>query len=275
MPDFTFDYTAYYRWEWFRKAQWQASFRVWKRRSTGGFIELVKGRGLAQEPMLDCTCGLGLKTIVLKEEGINVEGSDVCALAIECARVLAAEEGHPDLGFFQAAWDELPQATSTRYAAVFNDVVSWIYSDEDMAAALEGMHDVLRPGGILAYAGALPGSSEDRDALLELEWNRMLGQHGKFGLGWRHSDGDTTVTELLAHEKGPDCVDRHHLFLIEEACQPLRLEAMTVRQGLRWGWTRIEPFLRRAGFCEFATQDFTADDGRPYPLVVAKRDRSG
>jgi len=272
MDNFTTDYTVFYRWEWFRRAQWQKRFRKRKRASAGGFVALVKERECDKEMVLDCSCGLGLKTIVIKEAGINVEGSDKCALAIECARLLAEEEGHLDLRFFPAAWEELPRATDKRYAALFNDALSWVYSEEEMALSLKGLHDVLRPGGVLAYMGALPGSDVDEEALLEQEWRKMLAQSGRYSLGFRHADGNVSVTQALVQDKGLDYIDRHHLYLIEERGKEPRLEAMTMRHGLKWHWPKMEAFLTHAGFCEFTTKEFIGANGKPSSLVVAKRD---
>jgi SAM-dependent methyltransferase len=271
MDDLSTDYTVFYRWQWFSRERWQGIFRERKRHSSGGFVELVRERGLAGEKVLDCSCGLGLKTIVIREAGLDVEGSDGCRFAVEHARQLAAEEGHGDLRFFQATWAGLPQATDRRYAAVFNDALSWVYSEQEMAASLRGLHDVLRPGGLLAYMGAPPGSAEHTPDLLEQQWQKMLAECGRYHLGFRHTDGTTTATELLVQEKGPDCVDRHHLYLVEERGKEPRLEAMTMRHVVKWHWPKMEPFLREAGFCEFATHDFVAANGRPFPLVVASR----
>jgi len=272
MAELSLDYTPHYRWEWFRRAQWQGTFRERKRASCGGFAELVRERGLADEPVLDCSCGLGLKTIVLREAGLRVEGSDKCALAVEHARLLAAEEGHPGLHFFVSTWEDLPAATGVRYAAVFNDALSWVDSGEEMAASVRGLHDVLRPGGLLVYQGAQPGSHGDRAALLDAQWQAMLAEHGRCGLGFRASDGARTVQEILVHERGPHYVDRHHLYLIEEPGQEPRLEATTMRHGCKWDWCLIEPHLRAAGFTGFGVKSSTAADGRVRQFVVAERE---
>jgi hypothetical protein len=59
--------------------------------------------------------------------------------------------------YFVSSWAELPMRTEEHYAAIFNDALSWVHSDEEIADSLKGLHDCLRPGGILTYAGALPG----------------------------------------------------------------------------------------------------------------------
>ncbi|GAG25431.1 unnamed protein product, partial [marine sediment metagenome] len=258
------DYTTSYRWEWFSRARWQEGFRHAKKASSGGFVELVKERGLDRELVLDSSCGLGLKTIVMEEAGINVEGSDACALAVEYARLLAEEEGHRDIRYFQSTWEALPRTTEKRYAALFNDALSWVYSEEEMVASLKGLHDVLKPGGILAYMGALPGSDENTSALLyNGEWSKMLSEAGRYSLGFRFSDGHRCVTQAVVLEKGTDYVDRHLLYIIEDGKKRCRLEARTERHPLKWHWPRMEQHLVRAGFCEFTTKEFIADSGKP------------
>ena len=56
--------------------------------------------------VLDCSCGLGCKTILLAEMGYEVEGADGSAFAVKCAAELAAEEGH-SIRFFRARWETL------------------------------------------------------------------------------------------------------------------------------------------------------------------------
>ncbi|MCP4645567.1 MAG: class I SAM-dependent methyltransferase, partial [bacterium] len=251
MPAFTTDYDVFYRWQWFSRDRWRGGFREGKRHSSLGFADLLKERGMAEEPVLDCSCGLGLKTLVMKELGLRVEGSDACAEGIEYARRFAAEEGHPDLAYFPSTWAELPEATEQRYAAVFCDALSWIHEDADMAASLRGLHDVLRPGGVLVYMGALPGSggfdgSEAR--LLEEEWQRALAhQGGPYALGYQHTADGVSVTETIVLERGTDYIDKHHLYAVTED-GATRLEAMTMRSVVKWYWDRIEPLLRAAGF---------------------------
>jgi len=268
---FEVDYTAYYRWQWFARAQWRNDFRRTKRASATAFAQLVKERGFSDKPVLDCTSGLGIKTIVIREAGLAVDGSDKCAFAVEHARLFAEEEGHGDLKFFEAAWQSLPKAAPTRYAAIFNDALSWIYSKREMAASLKGLHDALLPGGILVYMGALPGSRPQAKKLLADEWARTEAGSKGFALGWRHAEGGVSVSEIQAADRGRNYIDRRHLYVIEEEGKEPRLEFMTLRCVYKWDWRVIKPLLLRAGFRKFTTKEFPAADGRRAHLVVAER----
>lgn len=264
------DYTAHYRWEWFRREQWRRSFREMKRHSSNAFVELVQDRKTVDKPVLDCSCGLGLKTIVMREAGLNVHGSDGCAQAIELARLFAAEEGHTDIPYFVSSWAELPRRTETRYAAIFNDALCWTHSDEEMAASLRGIHDCLLPGGILTYMGALPGTDTDRQQFLEKEWNKKTG-NGTHFLGMQAADGNTSVQEVVFLEKGANFIDEHHLYIIDDNGRN-HIESWCLRCSLKWSWPRIQPFLEEAGFLSFGTKEFVAADGKPFHLVVAGRE---
>ncbi len=105
------DFTAHYKWEWFRRGKWRGLFREWKSHSSGAFIELMDERDMMAQPVLDCSCGLGLKTIVMREAGLNIQGADRCEPAVEYARLLAQEEGHGDMTYFVSSWAELPRTT--------------------------------------------------------------------------------------------------------------------------------------------------------------------
>ena len=106
MTQCTCDYTPHYRWEWHLREQWRGSFRERKRHSSGAFMELVRESGMLAQAVLDSSCGLGLKTIVMREAGLEVHGADGCAEAIRLARLFAEEEGHSDIPYFVASWAE-------------------------------------------------------------------------------------------------------------------------------------------------------------------------
>jgi len=269
MADTSNDYAVHYRWEWFRRSQWRGTFRQRKRHSSGGFVELVTERGLADEPVLDCSCGLGLKTIVMHEAGLNVRGADGCAAAVEYARLLAAEEGRPDIAYFRSAWADLPGASDERYAAIFNDALSWVYTEEEMAASLRGFHEALQPGGLLVYMGAVPGSDGSERTIMEQEWRRLTAD-GTCGLGWRHAEGGVSVQELWTYARGGDFIDKRHLLVIDED-GARRLEDWTLRHAYKWQWPKMESFLRAAGFVEFTTKEFMAANRKAFPLTVVRR----
>jgi SAM-dependent methyltransferase len=247
------DWERLYRWEWFRRATWRGDFRARKVQSPQAVKCLLAGR--TAPTVLDCSCGLGLKTIVLRELGLGVCGSDQCAFAVEKAQELARLEGHPEIEFFTSAWAELPKRTDRRFDAVFNDALSWVPTREDFEAALGGSIGVLKPGGFLVFFGAEAdgrSGTEHRARLLHREWTRRP----RFSVEWDHTDAGTRCTSLLVREKGDSFIDEHHLFLIEE-CGMRRLESATIRQPILWDWPILVDLVRHAGFAHLETRHFT------------------
>jgi len=230
----------------------------------------MRERGAEDQPVLDCSCGLGLKTIVMREAGLAVSGADSCIEAVRLARRFAEEEGHEDIPYFVSSWADLPRNTEMRYAAIFNDALSWVYADEEMGASLRGLHDSLLPGGILAYMGALPGTRDDRQRLLDQEWEKRTAG-GRHRPGIAAVDGRTAVQEVIFSEKGTDYIDEHHLYVVRDGDEQ-RIESCCLRVALKWGWATIQPFLEEAGFMSFTTKEFVAANGEPFHLVVAVRD---
>jgi SAM-dependent methyltransferase len=244
-----------YRWEWFHRAQWQPSFREAKAgkwgRSCGALKKILDDLG--GRFALDSSCGLGLKTIILREMGVEVVGCDGCGFAVEKARELARLEGHA-IEYFVSRWAELPDQTHLRFDGIFNDALSWIVTREEFEASLRGFLGVLKPGGVLVFMGAEKGSSSDpesRRAFLESFWR----SRPRFSIDWSYEEGGTRCTSVQAREKGDLFVDAHHLFLIEENGEQ-RLETATIREPAYWSWAALEDVFAQVGFARLDTRQF-------------------
>jgi len=266
------DWETFYRWDWFHREQWRGGFRDRKRGEHGGSCRAVKEMlgEMGGELALDCSCGLGLKTIVLKEMGVNVVGSDACAYAVEKARELARLEGHAELEFFTSAWGELPKRTELRFDAVFNDALCWTPTREEFAASLQGCLEALNPGGILVFFGAEKGSPSDpesRKAFFEEFWQ----SRPKFAVEWTHEVDGVRCTSIYVRERGDMYVDGHHLFLIEDHGQH-RLETATIRKPVYWDWETLESLFSDAGFSDLTTRTFPGlgNGGADITLNVAR-----
>ena len=237
-------WATFYRWEWFRRQQWLPDFREAKRKSCEAFARALEGCDL----VLDCSCGFGLKTVVMKEMGLNVVGSDGCAYAVERARELARREGK-DIEFFASTWEDLPLRTDLRFDGVFNDALSWIATRDEFEAALAGLRAVLKPGGVLVFAGAPEGAPPERSGeILEKAWRRSP----RFAVEWTHAEGEVSCTSIVARERGEDYIDEHHLFLID-AASGRRLETATIRQPCSWHWGLLAEMFLDAGFSKLET----------------------
>ncbi len=264
-------YETLHRWQWFQRAQWLGSFREWKRGSPLAFgrviDEITDENGGA---VLDSSCGLGLKTIVMKELGLDVSGSDGCGFAVEKARELAAAEGL-DIEYFVSCWEELPVRTDRRFDGIFNDALSWIATREEFTASLRGFLGALRAGGALVFFGAGEGSPSDPESRRRFFEDYWL-EKPRFSLEWSHAEAGTRCTSICVREKGDMYVDEHRLFLVEEGGVQ-RLETATIRQPAYWHWEALQEMFRDAGFSRLQTRSFDGLglDGGAIKLNVATK----
>jgi 2-polyprenyl-3-methyl-5-hydroxy-6-metoxy-1,4-benzoquinol methylase len=112
-----------WKWTWFTRDQWQPEFRTWKDGTRRALQSLLPK--LEAQSVLDCSCGLGWKSIVLAEMGYDVEGSDGSALAVRHARELAKDEG-ANVRFFRSRWEGSGQTAGRKYDCVYNDAFAWL-----------------------------------------------------------------------------------------------------------------------------------------------------
>jgi SAM-dependent methyltransferase len=267
------DWETFYRWEWFSRDRWRGGFREAKRGKFGGSCACVKE--LADEfgasaRVLDASCGLGLKTIVLSEMGVDISGSDGCAFAVDKARELARLEGC-DIEHFVSTWAELPTRAPRRFDVIFNDALSWTVPREEFEASLAGFLGALSPSGVLVFMGAEEGGSADpvhRHKLLDELWCRR----GRFEIDWTHEAEGLRCTRIALRELGADFMDEHGLYLIDERGRQ-RLEVATIRQPVTWHWPLLAEMFASAGFASLHTRTFPgrSASGGPIRLNVATK----
>jgi len=101
-------------------------------------------------PILDCACGIGTQTLGLAQAGFAIEGSDIAAVAIDCARREALARGLA-IDFRIDDLRELNTAPLGTFGVTLalDNALPHLESDVDISTALSVMRDRLRPGGIL------------------------------------------------------------------------------------------------------------------------------
>jgi SAM-dependent methyltransferase len=261
---------TYHRWEWFQREKWRYRFREDKGARWGGspagFKRIMEKTG--GKLALDASCGLGLKTIMLGEMGIDVMGSDKCEFAVEKARELSKLEGL-QIEFFTSRWAELPSNTRMQFDAIFNDALLWTATREQLEASLRGLRAVLKPKGVLVFFGA-PESDDEAENVEKLEecWESKP----RFSIEWTHSDDEKHCTSLLARERAEDYIDEHHIYLIEEYSEP-RLESATIRQPFYWHRPLLEKLFAKAGFSSLQDRTFhgMGKGGTDFTLNIATK----
>ncbi len=263
-----------HHWEWFRRAAWQPTFRADQLGTGGGsvraFVELAKT--IDADVALDCSCGLGRKTICMAESDLNVLGSDRSPVAVHHARELARQEDCP-VSYFESSWAELPRHVPHDVDAIFCDALSWEPQWGGLSAAMVGLFHSLKPGGFLLFLGA--GEDSDDAAgprLVAEEWDE--GEQER--IEWFHREGATVCIKLKQKQRGTDYIDDRLLFAVHDDGQN-RLETTTLRRPCYWGWSHWQELTRMAGFCHLETRTYEGygTDGGTIQLNVAWKSGEG
>ena len=127
--------------------------------------------------ILDCACGIGLQTIALARHGHNVTGTDASEAMIVQAGKRAADAGL-DIPLVQCAWADLPRKFDREFdlAICRGSSVAHCVTGEEMIQSLQGIHSVLKKGGLLV--------------LHSRNWERLYEKHPQSTVfGTRTRDG--------------------------------------------------------------------------------------
>lgn len=158
--------------------------------------------------VLDAACGSGGHGLWLARQGYRVAGADVSPAMIQLAQQKAAEAGL-DVPFVVASFFHLPSAIF--HPPLFDAVLCLgnslphLLTQADLVAALRGMADVLRPGGLLV----LQNLNYDLRWQRQPRWFAAQGGvlDGQEVLVWRFADYDAPAGRIAFHialfRKGP------------------------------------------------------------------------
>jgi len=241
------DWDVIWRWQWFRRALWQPYFRDPSHpegrpaRSTPIWAAALQQFGAHR--VLDCQCGLGLRTILLKEAGFDVVGTDASGVAIEHARELAGA-WNLDIPFYHCTWQCLGEQFAGEFDAIVNDAFAWTLTRTELRFAAHNFAAVLKPGGVHIFTGADQWSSpSDRAAAVEHAWQSAP----RFQIRNFFEQGDTSMVLVVARDRAEYGVVENYLFVIRDASGP-RLETAAICNSLAWTWEDYVTVCREAGF---------------------------
>lgn len=246
-----------WKWTWFLKDTWTGWFRQEVMEGCSAVRDILGD--FHAKSLLDASCGLGWKTIVFAEMGLASEGADGSAVAIEHAPMLARESGL-DLRFFASPYDELGARARRTYDCVLSDRFDWIRERNDLEAAARGIRSVLRPGGCFVFGAVPQDSKEDLRRAIEAEWGRQL----RFVVRLPYERDGVRVTDVVVHDRLPEGVMHHRIFLIEEQGR-LRLETAFELRLAKWTRDDYAEVLANAGFRDFST--FKRPGSGPLPMM--------
>ena len=218
--------------------------------------------------VLDCTCGLGTKTICLAEMGYEVEASDASAEAVRITRLFSEEEGL-HIRCLRSRWDELGEKCGRRYDWVFSDAFDLAPTREDLLAAARGICAVLREGGRFVFPGAHQWfTDEEREEVLRMDWEGLQ----PVEVDPPRHEGDLRVMGVYFHERCPEGIIVNGVRLWEQGGRTRVDVAKDWIRCFRWTWEDFVGVLTDAGFAEVYSRKLKGFPARaPYIPNVAER----
>jgi SAM-dependent methyltransferase len=110
--------------------------------------QVALGLGLSGRRLLDVGCGTGKSFMPLLERGYDVVACDVSAEMVARARRRAAPRGAQVL---VADARELPELGEFDLVTSLDDCLNYLLTDDELAAAFDGVARNLRPGGLFIF----------------------------------------------------------------------------------------------------------------------------
>ena len=251
-----------WKWFWFTRDQWQPKFREWKDGTRLALASLLPKLGA--KSVLDCSCGLGLKTIILAEMGYEAEGCDGSKVAVCHAQELADEDGQ-EIRFLQSRWDRLDEKCRRKYDCVYNDASAWITTRGALNASARGVYSVLKRGGKFIFQGADEWTGDGpKEPIIKQQYEK----EGPFeALPVCERDG-VRLTTLVVREMTGDGVLGSRIHVIDDR-GTTRIEIAQVLDCCKWTWSDYVEAFRKAGFRRLYSVKERGSGSAPYILNVA------
>lgn len=217
-------------------------------------------------PILELMCGSGRVLRPLAQAGYQVVGVDVSPALLELARQALADAGLLRRATLVEA-DVRAELSTGPFALALCAVNSFTHLEtaEDQLAALQRVHAVLAPGGLLVLDLANPDPREllrhDDELVLDKTFQLVDG---------------TSVQKFVAQSVDMAEQQNHVTFLYDEIGSDGLVRRATLPFTTRWLYRfELEHLLARAGFVleavygSYDLDDYDADS--PLLLVVAQR----
>ncbi|MGQ9641407.1 MAG: class I SAM-dependent methyltransferase [Candidatus Bathycorpusculaceae bacterium] len=123
-----------WKWSWFTRKTWMPEYLKETSSDLQPLFSLLPR--LHVKSILDCSCGLGFKTVMFAKKGYEVEGSDASATAIKYAPKIAEKEGLK-IRFFRSRFEDLGKNCKRKYDSVFSDYFDELSSRSELKAWLK------------------------------------------------------------------------------------------------------------------------------------------
>jgi len=250
-----------WKWSWFTREIWMMEY--WKKTEEAlrPVFPILSSRGI--KSVLDCSCGLGFKTIMFAKMGYEVEGSDASAVAIKHALQLAKEQGFK-IRFFQSKFDDLSKNCKRRYDCAFSDYFDELATYEMLRKAAEGIRSILRENGIFIFCSPAPELTKlELNRLIEDEWKKRE----RFQIDTPVRRNGLRITHIEVADKMQEGILENHIYLIEEN-KMLRAEiAQIMNPRIKWTY---KDFIRVLKETSYSKIDYIPREEKEGFLIATK-----
>ena len=231
-----------WKWWWFLKDTWSAEAWRDNRMALKSVFPLLSRWKVRS--ILDCSCGLGFKSVLFAKKGYDVEGSDASILAIKYAPRLAKEIG-VNISFFHSRYSELSERCRRKYDCVWSDNFDELRTLQLLKSSAKGVYSVLKKGGRFIFCGALPEwTNADLENIIEKEWEKRK----RFQFNPLCERDSVRVINIEVAEKTAEGILENQIFLIEKDGK-MRVElAFIMNPRIKWTLPDYVDALKRAGF---------------------------
>ena len=231
-----------WRWSWFTREIWVDEYWEKTRNALQPLLPLLSELGVRS--ILDCSCGLGFKTIMLAKMGYNVEGSDMSSTAIKHAVELAREHGLK-IRFFCSRFDELGKHCKRKYDCVYSDYFDELGEYNALQESAKGIYSVLREGGKFIFSSVPPGWT--RRDLERLIW-QLWSERQRFSVDPPVEKSGLRVTHIEVADKTSEGILENHIYLVEEGSSVRAEIAPIMNPRVKWLFRDYVKVLKDAGF---------------------------
>ena len=228
----------YWKWRWFTRRMWESEYWGEVRAAVKTVLDIISKFDV--KSILDCSCGLGYKTILFAEAGYYVEGSDASREAVKYAPKLAREHGF-NIRFFLSRFDELDEKCGRSYDCIWSDYFDEINTYEYLMLSAKAIYSVLKEGGIFMFTAP---NKEELAEIIEKEWKSRR----KITIHPPYKKGSIRVIHVEVAEKTSEGILENNIFLIEEN-DSLRAEiAQIMNPRIKWTYKNFKEILAKIGF---------------------------
>jgi|GEM_PF-5931136 len=226
-------------------SNWETSFEAQKALY---LFQTLSNQGInINAKLLDVSCGIGIKTIILKSKGMDVTGSDASKASIKIAKKLSERIGYR-IGFFEANWEKISVQAMPIYNILYNDALSWIGNERNLLLCSKQFYNLLPNSGMLFfYSNNTLSIDELNNIRLSMWENRLDGN-----LSWDFENDKYLVNCFDYAYLGDDYIDILYLFKKRNLNNGnLDFRLATIRELYRWTDPQLFNILKMAGFREF------------------------